>query len=74
MPAIQPQPIRAALKSLSPLSYDQQAQLAAWDEQAKKPQTFCDELQAAYCSHSLNGFIQKANEEFDRGEALDRFC
>lgn len=75
MPATQPQqPVKEALQKLSPLTYEQQAQLAAWEEQAGKPQTFCDELQAAYCSGSLDAFIRKANEEFERGEALDRFC
>lgn len=74
MPAIQSQPAREALQHLAPLSYEQQAQLAEWDEQAKKPQTFCDELQSAFCHGNFDAFIQKANDEFDRGEALDRFC
>ncbi len=78
MSVAQPIAAKEALGDLASLSYDQQAQLAEWERQSerqsKKPQTFCDELQSAYCQRSLDAFIQKANDEFDRGEALDRFC
>ena len=77
MPSAQPLPAGDALGDIASLSYEQQAQLAEWEQQAtkaKNPQTFCDELQSAYCHRSLDAFIQKANDEFDRGEALDRFC
>ena len=74
MPATQSLPAEEVLKDLAPLSYEQQAQLVEWEEQAKRPQSFCDELQVAYSQHAFDAFIQKAMDEFDRGEALDRFC
>jgi hypothetical protein len=70
----QPLAAKDALGDLASLSYEQQAQLKEWERQVKTPQTFCDELQSAYCQRTLDAFIQKANDEFDRGEALDRFC
>ncbi len=66
--------IKTAVGQIPNLPLEERMEVAEMAYQAAETETFGDQLRVAFAKGNLDQIIKETDEEYERGEALDRFC
>ena len=66
--------IKAAVGHIKNLPAEDRMEVAEFAYQALESETFGDQLRVAFAGGELDSIIAETDAEYERGEALDRFC
>lgn len=66
--------IKKAVGLINTLPAEERMEVAEFAFQELNTETFGDQLRIAFDEGRLDEIIRETDEEYERGEALDRFC
>jgi len=68
------QEIKTAIGQIKTLPVEDRIEIANQACHELQTEAFGDELRVAFANGELDQIIKETDEEYERGEALDRFC
>ncbi|CAN5559424.1 hypothetical protein BH20VER3_BH20VER3_16130 [soil metagenome] len=66
--------IKTAVGQIKNLPAEERREVAEMAYQELETETFGDQLRVAFAQGKLNQIIEETDAEYERDEALDRFC